>query len=91
MLLPVGMFFLLAAAKEGENAMKEFFGNKVETESLEKQRESVMRFMVLWKVRYKVWPAIGERGQQRFNSERAAEERQVFPVLFLLGLHQLIT
>lgn len=47
---------------------------KVETVSPEKKREAVMRFMVLWKVRYKVWPAIGERGQKRFN---LAEERQV--------------
>ena len=78
------MFFLLAAAREGENVMKEFFAEKVESESPEKQREAVMRFMVLWKVRYKVWPAVGERGQKRFNSERAAEERQVYSPPFLL-------
>ena len=73
-LFSVGIFFLLAAAREGENVMKDFFMEKVETVSPEKKREAVMRFMVLWKVRYKVWPAIGERGQKRFN---LAEERQV--------------
>ena len=62
--------------------MKEFFAKRVENETPEKQREAVMRFMVLWKARYKVWPAIGERGQKRFNSERAAEERKVY-ILFI--------
>ena len=77
-MVPVGVFFLLAAARESESIMKEFFTKRLESETPEKQREAVMRFMVLWKVRYKVWPAIGERGQKRFNSERiAAEERQV--------------
>lgn len=71
------MFFLLAAAKEGESDMKEFFAKKLSDVGPYDQREAVARFIVLWKVRYKVWPAIGERGQKKFNSERVAEEKQV--------------
>ena len=83
----IGVFFLLAAAREGESSMAEFVAKKVESESPERQREAVMRFMVLWKVRYKVWPAVGERGQKKFNSDRiAAEERQVHNDLCNLAL-----
>ena len=71
------MFFLLAAAKEGETAMNNFFASKVERESNVVKTEAVLRFKILWRCRYKVWPAIGERGQKKFNSERNAEDRQV--------------
>ena len=73
----LGLFFLLAAAKEGESNMKEFFSQSVEKADAARQREAVLRFEVLWKCRYKVWPAVGEMGQKKFNSEREGEERQV--------------
>ena len=57
--------------------MKEFFTRTVEKGSAVQQREAVVRFSTLWRCRYKVWPAVGERGQKKFNSERGTEERQV--------------
>lgn len=57
--------------------MKNFFAQSVEKANTAQQRQAVLRFIALWKCRYKVWPAIGERGQKKFNSEREGEERQV--------------
>ena len=73
----LGQFFLLAAAKEGDAGMREFFARTVEKADAVQQREAVLRFTTLWKCRYKVWPAVGERGQKRFNASRETEERQV--------------
>ena len=75
--LSIGLFFLLAAAKEGETVMKDFFTQNVEKADAAQQRKAVLRFKALWKCRYKVWPAVGEMGQKKFNSEREGEERQV--------------
>ena len=76
-LYAAGLFFLLAAAKEGETVMKEFFTQNVEKADAVQQRNAVLRFKALWKCRYKVWPAVGEMGQKKFNAEREGEERQV--------------
>lgn len=57
--------------------MREFFDRTVEKADVVQQREAVLRFITLWKCRYKVWPSVGEKGQKKFNASRGIEERQV--------------
>lgn len=65
--------------------MKEFFNKTVERAGMTQQQKAVLRFMALWKCRYKVWPALGEKGQKRFNLEREGEDRQVHVHLYISG------
>ena len=67
--------------------MKDFFSKSVVKASAAQQREAVLRFMALWRFRYKVWPAVGEKGQKKFNAERGREEREVKKPLCINSPH----
>lgn len=59
--------------------VKRFVSDHVIKAGPTKQREALLRFMVLWQTRYHVWPRMEERAQKKFHmyTENDKDDSQV--------------
>ena len=66
--------------------MKDFFSENVDRAGSRQQSEAILKFVALWKLRYKVWASVGERGKKLFN-EKGKEEKEVYIYIIIIHIH----